>query len=186
MAQRAALPAVTTTITPGYSWRLDLDVRFEDGRPTDWPDWVVRMHVWSEHVRFTLTNGQGVTFEVVDGLPGALSGTLVSAVIPIIAMTEAQTASLHDEKLINYLIDLRAPAGDAEDYLSGPISKVYGPPLGQADRGLLPPSLRRCGTARHGHADVGRDGGHLRADQRLVLPQSSKRSRQFSLASCEV
>jgi hypothetical protein len=124
MAQRAALPQAAVTITPGYSWQLDLDIAFDGERPDDWDQWVVRMHVYSETVRFTLKPGDGVTFEAVPDLPNASA----PVVIPIIRMSAARTESLRDAKLIHYTIDLKAPGDEAEDYFAGSLSRVPGPP----------------------------------------------------------
>lgn len=124
MAQRASLPTAAATITPGYSWRLDLDVQFDGERPADWTLWTIRMHIWSDSVRFTLTNGDGVSFEPVEDLPGA-TGPIV---IPVIIMSEARTESLRGLRMIQYVIDLKAPAGDAEDYFAGPLVAVHSPP----------------------------------------------------------
>lgn len=124
MALRAALPDAATTITPGYSWRLDLDILFNGERPDDWPLWTVRMHVWSDCLRFSLTPGEGVTFEEVEGLAGAST----PQVIPVVEMTEAQTLALRGERSIHYVIDLAPPDGDAEDYFAGSIKTVFSPP----------------------------------------------------------
>lgn len=124
MALRAALPVEAVTITPGYSWRLDLDVLFDKERPADWPDWIVRMHVWGEEIAFTLAPGCGVRFDAVDNLDGAEG----PHVIPIIEMTAQQTESLRGHTGLQYLIDLTAPGGEAEDYFAGPLKTIYAPP----------------------------------------------------------
>lgn len=125
MSQRASLPSEAVTITPGYTWRLDLDVAFDGERPTDWPDWQVRMHFWAPTgPLFTLTNGSGVSFDSVDDLPDATG----PVTLPVIEMTAAQTEQMRGLELVQYLIDLKAPAGDAEDYFTGPIRVVPSPP----------------------------------------------------------
>lgn len=124
MALRAALPIEAVTITPGYSWRLDLDVLFDRERPDDWPEWAVRMHVWGDGTAFSLTPGSGVRFEPIAGLEGADE----PQIIPVIEMAAAQTESLRGRKDLQYLIDLAAPGGEPEDYFSGPIKLLYAPP----------------------------------------------------------
>ncbi|PWE52246.1 hypothetical protein DEM27_31865 [Metarhizobium album] len=120
---RAALPTEAVRFTPGYSWRLDLDIRFDGERPDDWPAWTIRMHIWTAGQAFTLTNDAGVTFEEIAGLPGG------AAVIPVIVMSVAQTEALRDVTApIQYLIDLKAPEGEAEDYFAGALAKQPGPP----------------------------------------------------------
>lgn len=125
MALRAALPVEAMTITPGYSWRLDLDVLFDKERPDDWPDWIVRMHIWGDGTAFTLIPGSGVRFSEVDGLEGADG----PHVIPIIEMTAQQTEGLRASANLKYLIDLTAPGGEPEDYFSGPLKLLYAPPM---------------------------------------------------------
>lgn len=125
MAQRAALPTPAVTITPGYSWRLDLDVKFDDVRPADWPDWTVRMLIWGEGIAgIKLTNGAGVSIEPVNDLPGETA----PVTIPVIRLTGAQTQALRGGKGVNYIIDLKAPQGEAEDYFAGPMSFAFAPP----------------------------------------------------------
>lgn len=125
MAQRAALPTAAVTITPGYSWRLDLDVKFDGQRPEDWPDWAARMLIWGEGiVGIKLTNGSGVSFEQVSGLPGETDPVTV----PVFRLTKAQTEMLRVARNIHYVIDLAAPGGEAEDYFAGPMVLTYGPP----------------------------------------------------------
>lgn len=124
MAMRTALPAEAVTITPGYSWRLDLDILFDGERPTDWPDWIVRMHIWSDTLRMTLSPGNGVQFIAVEGLP-KLSA---AHVIPVIELTAAQTAHCGQAGRLSYLIDLTAPEGETEDYFFGYITKLPAPP----------------------------------------------------------
>lgn len=123
MARRVALPSAVVEVTPGYSWRLDLDVLFDGQRPADWPSWNVRMHVWSDKIRFTLANGAGVAFEPIDDAPGAAG----PVVVPVITMDAGRTESLRGERQINYLIDLEAPDGDAEDYFSGLLTILLSP-----------------------------------------------------------
>jgi len=126
MSRRAALPVEAVSITPGYSWRLDLDILFAGERPNDWPEWTVRMHVWNDcgSIRFTLQNGSGVTVEEVADLPGADAPVM----IPVIRLTGQQTKGFKTTP-VNYLIDLTAPGGDAEDYFFGTFQVVPGPPL---------------------------------------------------------
>lgn len=124
MAIRAALPAEAVTITPGYSWRLDLDVLFDGERPNDWPEWNVRVHIWGDGVAFTLVPGSGVRFDEVDGLDGEEG----PHVIPIIEMTAQQTEALRTGGNFKYLIDMTPPGGVAEDYFSGPVKVLYAPP----------------------------------------------------------
>lgn len=124
MAPRAALPETAMTITPGYQWRLDLDIEFHDGRPNDWPSWGVRMHVWGDGVQFSLSPGNGVRFEEVAGLDGADG----PHTIPVIEMTAEQTESLRGCKAISYVIDLQEPGGVPVDYFAGTIRKTFSPP----------------------------------------------------------
>lgn len=126
MSQRAALPDAAMTVTPGYSWRLDLDVMFNGVRPDDWQDWGVRMHVWGDCAAFSLTVGDGVSFVEVADLHDATS----PHVIPVIQMTPSRTAMLRDAQAINYVIDLQAPGGEPEDYFAGRIKTAFGPPQG--------------------------------------------------------
>jgi hypothetical protein len=116
------------TITPGYSWRIDLDVRFDGVRPPDWPDWVVRMHVWGSDLRLSLTPGAGVTYEPVDDIAGETS----PITMPVIRMTAAQTETFRQANGIQYVIDLKAPGGEAEDYFAGALGRLPGPPTGMA------------------------------------------------------
>lgn len=124
VANRAALPDQAVNFTPGYTWRLDLDIKFDGERPIDWPEWNIRMHIWAGNVRFTLTNGNGVTFESV-----TVDDTGNEFIIPIIRMSAEQTASLAPVNNINYVIDMRAPGGESEDYFAGIMDKSIGPPL---------------------------------------------------------
>lgn len=124
MTLRASLPVEAVTITPGYSWRLDLDILFDKQRPDDWPDWDVRMHVWGDGVSFTLSPGNGVRFDEVDGLDGAEE----PHVIPIIEMTAQQTESLRKAGNLKYLIDVTPPGGVREDYFAGPLKVQFAPP----------------------------------------------------------
>lgn len=124
MSQRASLPQEAMSITPGYSWRIDLDVKFDGERPTDWPDWTVRLHIWGGEFQKTLTNGSGVTYESTD-----IGG--VEAVVPVITLTGAETAEMAAvTDVIYYLVDIRAPAGEAEDYFAGSFKRLPGPPVG--------------------------------------------------------
>jgi len=124
MSQRAAIPDAAMTITPGYSWRLDLDVMFNGVRPDDWPDWCVRMHVWGGCQAFSLTVGDGVRFAEVPDLHEADA----PHVIPVIEMSAARTSMLRDVPAITYVIDLQAPGGEPEDYFAGQIKTVFAPP----------------------------------------------------------
>lgn len=124
MALRASLPAEAVTITPGYTWRLDLDITFNGERPTDWPDWILRMHVWGDGVAFKLEPGDGVWFEQVPDIVDAGS----PAIVPIIEMSAARTELLRDGRNLHYLIDMTAPGGVSEDYFSGPLKVLYAPP----------------------------------------------------------
>lgn len=127
MSRRAALPPEAMKITPGYSWRLDLDVAFDGVRPDDWPNWIVRMHIWTDcGLRLALRPAMGVTFEGVEDLPGASE----PVTIPVIRLTSEQTSAMATRNsAINYLIDLQAPDGDAEDYFAGLLTFAGGPPL---------------------------------------------------------
>ncbi len=125
MSQRASFPQEAVTVTPGYSWRLDLDLKFDGERPADWPDWTIRMHFWDgAGPRLTLTNGSGVTFEEADDLPGATA----PVVIPVIRLSEAQTASFSRSTAISYLVDVAAPGADAEDLFHGHVTVAISPP----------------------------------------------------------
>lgn len=119
---RAALPTEAMRITPSYSWRLDLDIKFSGDRPNDWPNWSVRMHVWSDDFGFSLRPGSGVSFETVDL---ASDGEFV---IPVIRLTPEQTEAMRGLSGLRYLIDLSEPGGDPEDYFTGPLPVVPGPP----------------------------------------------------------
>lgn len=125
MAIRAALPIEAVTITPGYSWRLDLDVMFDAERPEDWPNWHVRARIWSETVQISLTPGNGISFEAVPEIEGV-------PVIPIIRLSAAQTDDLRGCQALQYVIDM-APAGaEPVDYFAGPMKVAFGPPRGMA------------------------------------------------------
>lgn len=123
VANRAELPEQAVTFTPGYSWSLEMDVKFDGERPIDWPDWIIRMHIWAGTHRLTLINDNGVTFEEV-----SISET-EDAIIPVIRMTADQTATFASVNNIHYVIDMKAPDADAEDYFAGIMSKSFGPPL---------------------------------------------------------
>lgn len=123
MAERVALPQAAMTITPGYSWRLELDVKFDGERPSDWPEWSARMHIWGGGFQQTLKPGAGVSFEEV-ALPGG------NATCVVFVMDGQQTEAMRDVPIINYLIDLQAPQGEAEDYFAGQIKKLTAPPEG--------------------------------------------------------
>ena len=124
MSYRAALPQEAATITPGYSWQIILDVLFDGERPQDWQFWDVRMHVWSDDFRFTLSPGAGVSFEPVDDL----EGETFPRIVPVLTMTEAQTNLARGTKPTHYLIDFKAPGGLREDYFAGPLSRIFAPP----------------------------------------------------------
>lgn len=121
---RAALPASVTTITPGYAWELVLDVQFAGERPDDWPDWGIRMHIWHDTaaLRLTLEQGAGISIEPVELAQG------LTAPVPVIRLTAAQTEALRPSGLVHYVIDLTAPGGEPEDYLAGTITRIYAPP----------------------------------------------------------
>lgn len=123
MAIRAALPIEAVTITPGYGWRLDLDVMFDGERPEDWQAWTVRALIWGEDVSIKLTPGDGVTFEVVPEIEG-------SPVLPVIQLTGDQTDGLRGCQSLQYVIDMAPPGDDPVDYFAGPMRTVFGPPLG--------------------------------------------------------
>lgn len=125
MSHRAALPEAAVTISPGYSWRIDLDVKFDGVRPADWSAWEIRMHVWCGAVEFSLTSSNGVTIESID----VGDGVLVD--IPVIRMTAAQTESLRNGRdAIQYVIDFKAPGGEVEDYFAGNMKRIFSPPAG--------------------------------------------------------
>lgn len=124
MAQRASLPESSTTITPGFSWELILDFKFDEVRPSDWGSWGVRVMVWSDLVGVKLVPGNGVAFEAVDGLVGAGGPHLV----PVARMTGAQTELFRNAPTINYLISLHAPGGIEEPYLGGSMRLAPTPP----------------------------------------------------------
>lgn len=125
-AQRAAFPAAIMTVSPGYPWQLVLDVKFDGERPTDWPLWRIRMHVWADDfVGFSITTGHGISIE-----PVTLPGEQASVEIPVIRMTGAQTESLRLLKSAPlYTIDLQPPGGEVEDYFAGNISRSFSPPI---------------------------------------------------------
>src|SRR5690606_13825335 len=112
------------TVTPGYLGRLDMDILFDGERPSDWSEWTIRMHVWSDDVEIKLTNGDGVRFEEVDGLEGASAPVM----IPVLEMDEPTTERLRNKRVVQYLIDLAAPGGAAEDYFAGSMRVVFSPP----------------------------------------------------------
>lgn len=116
---RVPLPTEATVITPGYSWAIDLDVLFDGQRPVDWTSWTIRMHVWSEQSRVTVTNGAGVSFGVVNGI-----------MMPTVRLTGEQTNLFRNSNLIQYVVDFTSPTGvgDAEDYFAGVITKAIAPP----------------------------------------------------------
>lgn len=124
MAQRASLPEASTTITPGYSWELILDVLFDNVRPDDWGLWGVRMLVWSELVGAKMEPGSGVTFEPQTGLLNA-GGPVV---VPVIRMTGAQTELFRNAPTINYILDLKPPEGEEIPYLGGSMRLAPTPP----------------------------------------------------------
>ncbi len=126
MSHRAALPVDAVTITPGYHWRLDLDIQFDGQRPADWPEWIVRMHIWGNGVELSLVPGNGIEYEQVTELLDNNS----AVIIPVIELTAQQTSSFKPGGGINYIIDIAAPGGVAEDYFAGYIHILTSPPQG--------------------------------------------------------
>jgi hypothetical protein len=126
MERRKALDQPATTFTPGYSWRLNLDVKFgpkgQEERPDDWSLWQVRMHIFWGQEGFTLTNGSGITVENVSEL------TAGPYDIPVIRLTGAQTELLRHPQPIHYVIDIMAPDDVAKDYFAGQMTRAFGPP----------------------------------------------------------
>lgn len=125
MSLRASLPQEAVTITPGYSWRIDLDVLFDGERPQDWPEWRVRMHIWGTGVAMSLTIGDGVRFDYIEPPP---HGGDVPIMVPIIELTAHKTEMLRDTQALQYLIDIASPDGEPEDYFSGQLKTIYSPP----------------------------------------------------------
>lgn len=119
---RVALPAEAMRITPGYGWHIDLDIKFDGARPTDWQLWTIRMHVWGDKTQLSLRPGEGVSFEAVD------LGEAGSPVVPVIRMTAAQTEMLREAGALHYIIDVKAPGGEAEDLFGGAMQRLPAPP----------------------------------------------------------
>lgn len=125
MAIRVALPIEAVTITPGYSWRLDLDVMFDGERPDDWPNWTVRALIWGDTASLKLTPGNGISFEAVPEIEGA-------PIIPIIRLSADQTDGLRGCQALQYIIDLAPEGEDPVDYFAGPMAVNFGAPVGMA------------------------------------------------------
>lgn len=72
----------------------------------------------------SLTDGDGVRFDYIDQITDGGSPVLV----PVIEMTAEKTSMLRDKGALQYLIDIAAPDGEAEDYFSGSLNLLYSPP----------------------------------------------------------
>ncbi|MGK9084922.1 hypothetical protein KXR64_16775 [Brucella intermedia] len=100
-------------------------MKFDGERPTDWPDWVIRMHIWSEGIQIKLTKESGITFEEVD------MGAEGIQLIPVFEIDAATTEQFRGHmNPIQYAVDLAAPDDISTMYFTGNIELLMSPPAG--------------------------------------------------------
>jgi hypothetical protein len=119
----ARLPESAVKMWPGYVWQIDLDVGFDGVRP-DWAGgaYLVKCDVYYGATVVNLTIGSGITI-TERSVPGTItnpSSTPINYSIPIIRLTDLQTALFGADNEPSYLIAVSPAGGDYYPILQGP------------------------------------------------------------------